>query len=98
MENKEPIPQEEESNIITLTDEDGNEVPFEFLDLIPYQGREYVVLLPTDDDEDSQVVILELEGSDEDNDSFLTVSDPDVLDAVYEIFKDRFKDVFTFES
>ena len=33
-------------NIVTLEDENGAEVPFEFLDLVEYQGEEYVVLLP----------------------------------------------------
>lgn len=51
---------EELSNIITLTDEEGNEVQLEFLDLIEYQGQEYVVLLPMDDD-DTEVVILQVE-------------------------------------
>ena len=35
----------DEDNIITLNDENGNEVEFEFLDLIPYRQNEYVVLL-----------------------------------------------------
>ena len=37
---------EELSNIIILNDENGNEVQFEFLDLIEYDSEEYVVLLP----------------------------------------------------
>ena len=32
------------SNIIILNDENGNEVQFEFLDLIEYESEEYVVL------------------------------------------------------
>ena len=36
-------------NIVTLTEESGKEVHFEFLDLIEYEYEEYVVLLPTDD-------------------------------------------------
>ena len=47
----------DEDNIITLNDENGNEVEFEFLDLIPYRQNEYVVLLPIGDS-DGQVVIL----------------------------------------
>lgn len=31
----------DEDNIITLNDENGNEVEFEFLDLIPYRQNEY---------------------------------------------------------
>lgn len=37
---------EEELNIITLTDEDGTDKDFEFLDLIDLDDKEYVVLLP----------------------------------------------------
>lgn len=48
----------DEDNIITLNDENGNEVEFEFLDLIPYRQNEYVVLLPIGDS-DGQVVILQ---------------------------------------
>ena len=43
---------EEDSNIVTLTDEDGEEVNFEFLDLIEYEGENYVILLPADEVED----------------------------------------------
>ena len=52
---------EDESNIIVLNDENGDEIRFEFLDLIEYDGDEYVVLLPVieDGEEDSgEVVIL----------------------------------------
>lgn len=37
-------------NIITLQDEDGQDVAFEFLDLVIYEDKEYVVLLPAEDD------------------------------------------------
>lgn len=58
---------EELDNIIILNDEDGNEVQFEFLDLIELDGEEYVVLLPTEgeEDEDGEVVILKVEDNDD---------------------------------
>ena len=37
---------EENENIIILNDENGNEVRFEFLDLVELEDEEYVVLLP----------------------------------------------------
>ena len=37
---------EELDNIVILNDEDGNEVKFEFLDLVELDDEEYVVLLP----------------------------------------------------
>ena len=47
---------EELNNIIILSDEDGNQVRFEFIDLIEYEGEEYVILLPTDEDGDEVVL------------------------------------------
>ncbi len=90
---------DDESNIVVLNDENGNEIRFEFLDLIEYESEEYVVLLPIDEDgenDDGEVVILKLEDSDTDEESYVSVDDETVLNAVFEIFKDKFKDEFNF--
>ena len=97
MENNEILEQEEEMSILSLTDENGNEQNFEYLDVIEYEGKEYLFLLPVDD-ENAEVVILEIEPVDEENENYLAVEDQATLDAVYGIFKERFKDVFTFEG
>ena len=96
MENKE-IPMEEESNFITLTDENGVETEFEFMECIEYQGKEYLVLLPVDE-ESAEVVILEVVPVDEETEDYVSVEDEAVLEAVYAIFKDHFKDILTFED
>ena len=85
-------------NIITLNDENGNEVEFEFLDLIEYEGEEYVVLLPTEEEDDAgEVLILKLEDTDsEDEESYVSVEDEEVLNKVFQIFKEKFKDEFNF--
>ena len=88
---------EEESGILTLTDEDGQEVDFEYLDSVDYDGKEYLVLMPADQAE-TQIVILEVEPVDEENENYLSVSDEAILDAVYGIFKERYKDILTFED
>ena len=80
-----------------IIDENGEEVDFEYMDCIEYEGKEYLALLPIDE-EDNSVVILEVEPVDEDNENYLSVEDEDVLQAVYGIFKDRFKDVLNFED
>lgn len=94
MENKELL-QDEESSIITLTDENGAEISFEYLDCIEYGGKEYLILMPADE-EDNSIVILEIEPVDEENEYYLAVEDEAILDAVYAIFKERYKDVLTF--
>ena len=99
MENENRIPEEEEEevSILTLTDENGQAADFEYLDCIEYQGKEYLVLMPAEE-ESSEIVILEVEPVDEELENYLSVSDESVLDAVYGIFKERFQDVLTFED
>lgn len=91
---------EELDNILVLNDEDGNEVKFEFLDLIELDGEEYVILLPSDeveDEEAGEVVILKIEDTDsEEEESYVSVEDEEVLNKVFEIFKEKFKDEFNF--
>ena len=94
MENNE-ILQEEESNLLTLTDENGNDANFEYLDVIEYQGKEYLLLLPVDE-ENAQIVILEIEPVDEENENYLSVTDEDLLNEVYGLFKEKYKDILTF--
>ena len=96
--NNTPNNGEELENIIILNDEDGNEVRFEFLDLIDYENEEYVVLLPTDEDDNDEVVILkveDVEGNPE-METYVSVDDEDTLNAIFEIFKEKFKDEFNF--
>lgn len=92
---------EELDNIIILKDENGNEVKFEFLDLIDFENEQYVVLLPIQEEgeeDDGEVVILKLEDTDEESDeeSYVSVEDEDTLMQVFNIFKDKFKDDFDF--
>ena len=88
---------EEETSFITLTDENGVEAEFEFMECIEYQGKEYIVLLPADE-ESAEVVILEVVPVDEETEDYISVEDLSILEAVYAIFKDHFKDVLTFED
>ena len=92
---------EELDNIVVLNDEDGNEVKFEFLDLVELDEEEYVVLLPVTEngeEDEGEVVILKIEDTDEETDeeSYVSVEDEDTLNKVFEIFKEKFKDEFDF--
>ena len=71
----------------------------EFLDLIEYNEEEYVILLPVEDEiseEPGEVVILKVESTSEDEESYVSVEDEEVLNNVFEIFKEKFKDEFNF--
>ena len=92
---------EDLDNVVILNDEDGNEVRFEFLDLVELEDEEYVVLLPIaeeGEEEEGEVVILKVEDTDEDSDeeSYVSVDDDETLNKVFEIFKEKFKDDFDF--
>ena len=91
---------EELDNIVSLNDEFGNKVNFEFLDFVEYEGEEYVVLLPVGDDEDDEgmVMILRIDAIDDDTESYTSVDDEETIQTVYQIFKNNFKDQYDFED
>ena len=97
MENENILNEEEEVSILTLTDDNGNDVDFEYLDSIEYSGKEYLVLMPMEE-EATEIVILEIEPVDEENENYLAVEDEGVLNAVFGIFKEKFQDVLEFED
>ncbi|MDD6023799.1 MAG: DUF1292 domain-containing protein [Oscillospiraceae bacterium] len=79
----------EDQIIITLTDEDGDEVDFELLDRFTYWKRDYVVLYPTAEDAEG-VVIMTVE-NDENGDfqTFGGVESEKLLQAVFAEFQKR---------
>ncbi len=87
-----------EESIVTLTDDEGNDVEFEFLDLVSYEKKDYVVLLPleSDDDEEDGVLILEVvKGKEE---TYLDVEDEDILEKVFALFRERYDGDYDFED
>ena len=94
------VNEELDDNMIILNDEEGKEVRFEFLDLIELDNEQYVVLLPAEDkhgEEPGEVVILQVEDTENDEEeSYISVEDEEVLNKVFEIFKEKFKDEFDF--
>ena len=89
---------DEFANRIMLNDECGREVSFEFLDLIEYEDDEFVVLLPVDtEDDEGMVTILKVESDAGDGiETYVGVEDENILTAVFEIFKNKYKDEFNF--
>ena len=95
---------EEENNIVILKDEDGKDVKFEYLDSIEYENENYVILLPADENEEDsdEVVILREDKASidpaSDEESYVSVDDENILNNVFQIFKEKFKDEFDFEE
>ena len=94
MENENLLP-EEEVSILTLTDENGVDTNFEYLDCIELEGVEYLVLMPEGTNE---IVILAVQPVDEENENYVAVENVETLNTVYGIFKERYKDVVEFED
>ena len=88
---------EEEISILTLTDENGEEINFEYLDCIEYNGVEYLILAP-EGDEEGETVILEVQPVDEENENYVGVEDEAVLDAVFALFKEKYQGILEFED
>lgn len=78
------------NNGIVLLDEQGNEIEFELLDVVPYENKDYAVLFPVDDAVE-EAVILELLPSPDDTaeEELKGVEDPRILDAVFQLFLSR---------
>lgn len=86
----------EERNIMTLTDENGNNVDYELLDIIEYDKRIYAVFYPTIPD-DTEVVILRVENADNaDQSVYVVEQDEFIINKVYEMFKEKYNDDFKF--
>lgn len=86
---------DELDNIVVLTDEDGNDVEFEFLDVVQVDDKEYVVLLPVEEIEKGEVVIFRIEGDGEEE-SYIGLDDEVEAEKVFQAFKEKAKDDFNF--
>lgn len=90
---------ENTDNIITLTDEEGAETSFELLDVIESDDRVFIVLFPVEEGNEGDVVILELEDSDNlEQETYVSVEDEEILMRVFNVFKEKHKDRFVFKD
>ena len=90
---------EEEQEHIWLTGEDGNEFPFDLMDVITYQDADYAVFFPADeskedDDEDTEVVILKVIPNNDGSAEFEGTDDEETLDAVFGMFMENMRLAF----
>lgn len=78
-------------DLLILTDEEGTEVPFEILDILEYEGEEYVVLYPADAGEDELVHILRVtsENMDDGEEQYEGIEDEELIDTLYQLFRKR---------
>ena len=81
-------------NIVTLVDDEGNEVDFDLLMAFDYEKKRYIALLPMEKIEDvgeDEVVLLEVvkENGEE---TYVPIENPVLLNEVFETFIDLFEE------
>ena len=79
-----------EDSYVTLVDEDGNEVEFEHIDTVEYNGVTYLAFIPAEIsiEEDAEVVIMQI--VEENGEELLeAVEDDEIADAVFDIVMER---------
>ena len=73
--------------IIVLTDENGNDVTFEKLDVVVLDGRSFLILAEVKDDESDEIDVVILEIKEEDGEEvYDTVVDEEISKKVYSQF------------
>ena len=78
---------EENENLVTLQDEDGNDVVFEHLMTISYEGAEYILLEATEDMEDckqGESIILRIDEDENGDEVYATLEDEAEYQAVFD--------------
>lgn len=82
-----------ESEIYTLTDDNGVESDFELIGTVELEGVTYYALIPYTEDEDAEVeeyIVLRGEKDDNGEDVLVSIDDDDEFDRVADIFDDEF--------
>lgn len=72
---------------LVLTDEDGNDITFQLLDVIEHEGGRYLVL--QDPDDENYVVIMQETELNGDESTFTELEDQDLLETIFALFKER---------
>lgn len=87
------------AEIITLTDDEGNEFELEYLDTVEYKGNIYMAFFPTleegedeDSDEYGLIILRSVPGAEGEEDILESVDDEDELNAVYDLFMETLFD------
>ena len=84
---------DDNEDIIELTDDDGNVEKFRYIATVPYENEEYVLLTSPDDDSDEyEVVILQIAQDENGEDIYVTCEDEDTSQKVFDLFKQMLED------
>ena len=79
----------ENEELFTLTDEEGNESQFALLGELELDGQIYLALIPADNDDADEYVVLKVEVDENGEELLVTIDDDDEFDKVADAFEDQ---------
>ncbi len=90
-------------DIVTLSDDDGNEYTFEILDAVETDESRYLALLPVHDDpqkllDDSGELVIVRVSEENGEEYFEEIEDDDEYETIADAFIDRLQDAFEIEE
>ena len=92
------LPEEEQVERFTLTDEEGNEIEFELIGSGEVDGVMYYAMIPAEEAEDEnrdtfEYVILKSEVDENGDESLFTIDDDEEFDRIADFFDDMFSTI-----
>ena len=84
------------NDFITLTDEDGNEIELEHLDIVEYNNQTYMAFLPAEMslDDAYELIIMKVELEEDGEEMLVTLDDEDEEAEMFQIFSERLEETF----
>lgn len=82
---------ENDVNTIILNDEDGKETEFEVITKLDIEGKEYVIVIPIDSDEEDAIA-LRIDKDDQGSDILVTIEDDKEFELVQEAYETLFSE------
>lgn len=98
---KNPNTEEDQPDLMTLEDEDGNEITFEVIDALDHKGVHYLAVVEyaetEEEAENAQLVILSV-GEDDEGEYLDVVDDDELLLELGKLFEERLSDEYDIEE
>ena len=89
-------------DLLTLEDEDGNEVTFEVIDATEVNGTRYLAVIPYQEDpeslqEDAELILMRI-GTDDEGEYMDIVDDDEELITVGKVFEERLRAMYDIDD
>ena len=94
--------EEYQPDLMTLEDEDGNEVTFEVIDATEVNGTRYLAVIPYQEDpeslqEDAELILMRI-GTDDEGEYMDIVDDDEELITVGKVFEERLRAMYDIDD